>query len=328
MASQAKQKNKLLVLKSIFEQHTDEDHDLTVQEIIGLLSERRIDAERKTVYDDIATLQDFGMDIVVSRRGHSNAYYLASRPFQTEELFILSDAVASSRFLTKKKSNELIGKLQNLTSRHIAPKLSREVFVNSRVKAFNESIYYNINDIHEAIKSDKKITFKYYYYDLERRKKLRHSGYVYKVSPLHLTWEEDKYYLICYCEKHEDISRYRIDRMERVSITDEKRDVLSPEFTEKAKSQLSVYSMFGGEEKAVTIEFHKSLMDSVVDRFGATVASRPTSEDTFKITVDIQISPPFWGWLFQFGDKARILAPNDVKELAKTQLNKITSLYD
>ncbi len=327
MPSQAKQKNKLLVLKSLFEQYTDDDHTLTVQEIIDMLAERRIASERKTVYDDIATLQDCGMDIVITRRGHSNAYYLASRLFQTEELYILADAVASSKFLTKKKSNELIAKLQTLTSKDNAPKLSREVFVNSRAKAFNESIYYIINDIHEAIKSNRKITFKYSYYDIDKRKKHRHGGYVYKVSPLHLTWEEDKYYLICYCEKHEDISRYRIDRMDKISITDEKCDTLSPECVKKAKEQLSIYSMYGGEEKAVTLELHKSLMDTVIDRFGTNIKTTVTSDDTFKVTVDVQISPTFWGWLFQFGDKVKILAPDDVIKLAQTWLDKIGRLY-
>lgn len=327
MAGQSKQKNKLLVIKQLLEQKTDENHALTVQDIIGELASRRISCERKTVYDDIATLQDFGMDIVVSKKGHSNAYYLASRQFQTEELFILSDAVASSKFLTRKKSSELISKLQDLTSNYIAPKLSREVFVNSRVKAFNESIYYNINSIHEAIKSGQKITFRYYYYDLEKRKKLRHGGFVYKVSPKYLAWEEDKYYLICYCEKHEDIARYRIDRMERVSIIDEKAVSLTPETEAIAKAQLSVYSMYGGEEKSVSIEFDQSLVDAVIDRFGTKVNSRITEDGKFRISVDVQISPPFWGWLFQFGDKAKIVAPKDIVAQAQYEISKIAKLY-
>lgn len=327
-AGQSKQKNKLLIIRELFEQYTDENHALTVQDIIRMLSERRISSERKTIYDDIATLQDFGMDIVVSRKGHSNAYYLASRQFQTEELFILSDAVASSRFLTRKKSSELISKLQSLTSKYTAPKLSREVFVESRVKAFNESIYYNINSIHEAIKSGLKITFRYYYYDTEKRKKLRHGGYTYKVSPKYLAWEEDKYYLICYCEKHEDIARYRIDRMERVVITDEKAVSLTPETEAIAKSQLSVYSMYGGEEKSVCIEFDESLVDAVIDRFGTRVKSRITAEGKFRISVDVQISPPFWGWLFQFGSKAKIVSPKEVVQQAKHEITKISKLYE
>ncbi len=325
---QAKQKNKLIVLKDILEQYTDEDHSLTVAEIIALLGENRIASERKTVYDDIATLIDFGMDIVVTRRGHSNAYYVASRLFQTEELYILSDAVASSRFLTKKKSSELISKIQKLTSKYIAPKLSREIFVNSRVKAFNEGIYYNINSIHEAIRRNCKITFKYYYYDIEKRKKLKHAGYVYKVSPLRLVWEEDKYYLVCYCEKHGDIARYRVDRMDGVNVTEEACVTLSEDAEQEAKAQLSVYSMFGGIEKSVSIEFDESLLAAGIDRFGTKVQSRCVADGRFKITVDVQISPPFWGWLFQFGSKARIVAPDDVRELAKQEIAKLASLYE
>lgn len=328
MAGQSKQKNKLLILKEIFETQTDENHPLTVAEIISALARRGISCERKTVYDDISTLIDCGMDIVVGKRGHSNDYYLASRLFQTEELFILADAVSSCKFLTKKKSNELIQKLQTLTSKHNAPELRRDIHVASRAKAFNETIYYAVNAIHSAIKENKKITFRLSYYDIEKRKRLRHDGYLYKASPFYLIWEEDNYYLVCYCEKHQNISRYRVDRMENVTVCDEARDSLSVDDEAIAKAQLSVYSMYGGTEKTVTFEFDHSLMNTVIDRFGQRIICHRTADDKFTITADVQISPPFWGWLFKFRDKARIISPPEVIEQAKNELAAILSQYD
>lgn len=327
MAGQSKQKHKLLVLKEIFETQTDENHPLTVVEIINALARKGISCERKTVYDDINTLIDSGMDIVVSKRGHSNDYYLASRLFQTEELFILADAISSCKFLTKKKSGELIGKLQSLTSKHSAPELSRDIHVASRVKAFNEKIYYSVNAIHSAIKANKKITFRLSYYDIEKHSRLRHDGYLYKASPFYLMWAEDNYYLVCYCEKHEGISRYRVDRMENVEICDEARDSLSVDDEALAKAQLSVYGMYGGTEKTVTFEFDQSLMNTVIDRFGQRVICHRIADDKFTVTADVQISPPFWGWLFTFRDKARVISPPEVIEQAKHELAVILEQY-
>lgn len=327
MASQAKQKNKLLVLKELFEQQTNENHAMTVQEIISALNRKGISAERKTVYDDIATLTDSGFDIVVRKRGHANEYYLGSRLFQTVELCILADAVASCRFLTQKKSAELISKLCKLTDKHTAPMLSRSVHVSSRAKAFNERIYYNVNFVHEAIKDNKKLAFKIAYYDIEKRKRLRHDGLVYKVSPYYLTWEDDNYYLVCYCEKHRGISRYRVDRMENVTVCDEDRIKLSIDEEALAKSQCSVYSMYGGNERTVTLEFDKDLMNVVIDRFGQRIVCKKIDENRFRITVNIQLSPPFWGWLFKFGNKARIIEPAEVIEQARGVLGEIAEMY-
>lgn len=327
MAGTGRQKNKILLLKEFFETQTNEDNAVTVAEIVDYMAGYGISCERKTVYDDINTLIESGMDIVTRRRGHANDYYLASRLFQTEELYILADAVSSCKFLTKRKSKELIQKLQTLTNKFDAPSLSREIHVSSRVKAFNEKIYYTVNAIHEAIRSNKKITFKLAYYDIEKRKKLRHEGYVYTVSPLYLTWEEDNYYLVCYCEKHEGISRYRVDRLENVEITDENRVQLSIDEEALAKAQLSLYSMYGGTEETVTIEFDKELMNAVIDRFGQKVVCKKVSEDRFAIKTDVQISPPFWGWLFKFGDKAKVVEPAEVADQAKKELKAILKQY-
>ncbi len=321
------QKQKLLVLQKILSEKTDEDNSLTVAEIIRELGLYGIKVERKTVYDDIRTLTDFGMDIVVSKKAHSNSYYLASRLFQEEELQILVDAVASSKFLTYKKSNELIAKLATLTSNRQSKKLRRNIYVSGRVKSFNELLYYNVSRIQDSIFKNHQITFKYYEYDPHKKKQLKHMGESYKVSPYHLIWENDNYYLICYCCKHEKICRYRVDRIVEVYELDEKCRELSEDEIDMAKSLRSMYNMYGGTEEKITVEFDNSLIGVVIDRYGENVSVHDVNENTFKVFIDAQISPTFWGWIFQFGNKAEILAPQRVVDEAKKQIEMLNNLY-
>lgn len=327
MAGLSKQKQKLLIMEQMFNKRTDEEHALTGNQLIELLGNEGIKAERKTIYDDIATLCDSGLQLETTKIGHSNAYFLADRLFQEEELFLLVDAVASSKFLTIKKSNELIKKLQTLTSEHKAKQLRRSIYVGNRSKAVNESVYYSINTIQNGIFNDKDITFKYFEYNIEKKKQLRHGGETYTVSPFQLIWENDNYYLACYCYKHEKICRYRIDRMTAVEELDRKRRKLTEEEEQELKNQRSLYSMYGGVKETVRIQFDNSLINVVIDRFGERVICHPNSENSFYINAEVQISPTFWGWLFQFGNKAKILAPNYVAAMAQKQLEEIASMY-
>lgn len=327
MAGLSKQKQKLLIMEQLFNKRTDENHALTGNQLIDILAHQDIKAERKTIYDDIATLCDSGIKLEVTKIGHSNAYFLSERLFQDEELFLLADAVASSKFLTIKKSNELIKKLQSLTSDHKAKQLRRSIYVDNRTKAFNENIYYTINTVQEGIFSDRNITFNYFEYSLEKRKQLKHGGELYTVSPFQLIWENDNYYLACYCFKHKKICRYRVDRMTNVSVSDEKRCKLTEEEAEEMKNQRSLYSMYGGEEETVQIQFDNSLINVVIDRFGERVICHQNSENTFYINADVQISPTFWGWLFQFGDKAKILGPSQVTVMAQRKIKELADMY-
>lgn len=327
MAGLSRQKQKLLLLEQLFNKRTDEDHALTGNQLIEILGNQGIKAERKTIYDDIATLCDSGLNLEVTKSGHSNAYFLADRLFQDEELFLLADAVSSSKFLTIKKSNELIKKLQALTSDYKAKQLRRSIYVDNRTKAFNECIYYTINTVQEGIFNDKNITFNYYEYSVEKKKQLKHGGELYSVSPFQLIWENDNYYLACYCFKHGKICRYRVDRMANVSVTNEKRRKLTKEEDAELKNQRSVYSMYGGEEQSLQIQFHNSLINVVIDRFGERIICHQNSKDTFYINVDVQISPTFWGWLFQFGTKAKILGPSQAVAMAKDEVKKLNNLY-
>ncbi len=314
-------------MKQLFERRTDDKHTLTGNRLIEILGENGIKAERKTIYDDIKTLSDSGMAIETTKDGHSNAYYLADRLFQDEELYVLADAVASSRFLTQKKSRELIRKLQQLTSDYKAKDLRRVVYVENRTKTFNEQIYYAINKIQEGIFTQSQIRFKYFEYTVEKRKQLKHGGEVYTVSPYVLVWENENYYLVCYSEKHDNISRFRVDRMTQVEMTELPRRELLDEEQDKVNNLQSIYGMYGGEIMELKIQFDNSLINVVMDRFGEKTICHKNSDETFYINREVQIAPTFWGWLFQFGDKAKVLAPAEAVELAKEEIKKISDNY-
>ena len=322
-----RQKHKLLVLQNLLLTETDENHKLSGQEIIDRLGVLGISVERKTVYDDIETLMQAGIDIVVERQGHANVYYVGSRLFQDEELSVLANAVASSRFLTVKKSNELIKKLQTLTSRHTAQLFKRSVYIENRAKSYNETIYYTLNSIHEAINRNKRITFKYTEYGLDKKKRLRHGGELYEVSPYYLIWDNDNYYLICHSDKHDGIVKYRPDRMADVKVASVSRHALTVQEEDLAKRLRSAYNMFDGTMETVTLEMSDKLMDVVLDRYGDSVNVQRVSPTTFSVKVSVQVSPTFWGWLFQFGTDAKVIAPDWVKEEAKKQLTKILERY-
>lgn len=327
LTPKSRQKLKLLTLQKILLTETDENHKLSGNELIDKLALYDIKAERKTIYDDIATLIESGLDVVVEKSGHSNVYYVASRLFQEEELLVLADAVASSRFLTQKKSNELIKKLQSLTSKHNAQHLRRTVYVGNRAKTYNESIYYSINAIHEAIHKNYQITFRYTEYDLNKRKRYRHGGDLYKVSPYYLIWESDCYYLVCYCQKHEELCRYRVDRMNDVTVTKSKRRELSITEEELAKSLRATYNMYGGKTETVTLEMTNGLINVLIDRFGDSIYVTPVTQDKFRVKLEVQISPTFWGWLLQFGTDAKVVSPEWVKNEAQIMLGELLEAY-
>ena len=327
MAVEARQKLKLLTMKKFFETETDEKHTVTGAKLIEWLGSRGIKAERKTIYDDIRTLCESGMDIVTVKDGHSNAYYLGERTFQQEELLVLANIVASSRFLTKKKSRELVKKLQTLTNRYDAERLYGQIYIDNRAKSFNEVIYYSVNKIQEGISTGKEIRFKYTEFNPDKKQVLKHGGEFYTVTPYTLVWENENYYLVCYCNKHEKICRYRVDRMLNVELTDTDARKLSDEEKNEVTNLQSVYGMYGGRRESVTMQFDNSLANVVIDRFGLDCHPTRKNENSFTLTVDVQIAPTFWGWFFQFGNKAKIVSPENVIEEGKQYLNEILQNY-
>ena len=265
MSKSSNQKLKLLYLLKILFEKTDTDHTLTVPEMISELKKYDISAERKSIYDDLESLKTFGIDILC-RKTKTYDYYIASRSFELAELKLLADAVASSKFITEKKSRELIKKIGSLTSSHEAQYLKRQVYVAGRVKTINEKIYYNVDKLHQAISTNQQISFKYFEYTVDKKKRYRNDGNKYTASPYALMWDDENYYLISNYEKHEGITHFRVDKMEDIEILDVKSiqndDINIGEYAKK------VFSMFGGEEAILRVMFDNSLLGVVIDRFG------------------------------------------------------------
>lgn len=313
-----KTKQKLIYLAKIFEKYTDEDKGLSTNDILKKLSSEGIKVSRQTLYSDIETLKDCGMDILI-RHGTNNVneYFLASRTFEVPEIKMLIDAVQSSYFITKKKSSQLTEKIASLVSENQAKKIKREAIIADKIKASNETIYYTIDTIYDAINNNNKIRFRYFRKTPDLKKEYRNNGDYYIVSPYMLSWSNNNYYLICYNEKYNDMSQFRIDKIENICIYNEKRRKLDEDFNIYEYID-KMYLMYNGEMKPVTMRFHNSLTDAVIDHFGENISIIRENNDYFKITQRVSVSPTFYSWLFQFGDKAKILAPSDVlQELIK-----------
>lgn len=258
--------------------------------------------------------------VYIFLKGNISGYYVASRDFELPELKLLADAVTSSRFLTEKKSNELLKKIEGLSSIHEAKQIQRQVFVTNRVKAMNERIYINVDTIHRAISEGKKISFKYFDYDIHKKKKYRDGLRI--CSPYALSRDDERYYLISYYEKYKNISNFRIDRMEAVTILDEKSDP-KPDNFNVAEYMNSSFSMFSGDPEEVKLRFCNSLINPVIDRFGTDITVIADGEEHFTVRVKVKAEPPFFAWLFQFGGKVQIIDPKELKEKYMMQLNEV-----
>ena len=323
MSKSPNQKLKLLYLLKILMEKTDAEHTLTVPEMIKELNKYNINAERKSIYDDIESLKTFGIDILCQKSKTYN-YYIASRTFQLAELKLLADAVASSKFITEKKSKQLIKKIGSLTSSHEAKQLTRQIYVAGRVKTMNEKIYYNVDIIHQAISSNKQISFKYFEYTIDKKKHYRNDGNLYTASPYALTWDDENYYMISYYEKYESITHFRVDKMENIEILELKshnEEINIAEYTKK------IFSMYGGEEETVRIQFDNSLLGVVIDRFGKDTVTYKVNDNNFMAILTVELSPPFWGWIFQFGNKVRIVSPENVKDMFVKYIDAVREEY-
>lgn len=320
-----KQKLKLLYLAKILLEKTDEEHTMTVQDMIAELKKFDISAERKSIYDDLENLRLFGLDIC-SRKTKTTDYFIAGREFELPELKLLVDSVQASKFITHKKSMELISKIEKLTSHANAKKLHRQVFVTNRVKTLNEQIYYNVDIIHDAIADDRKITFQYFDYDLDKKKVYRKNGERYIESPVALTWDDENYYMITYKAKYNNYTHYRVDKMEHIEPCDEKRTLPESKFDLSSYAK-ATFQMFSGTEKDVSILFDNSLVGVVYDRFGVNIPMSKKGDNHFLCRVKVAVSPQFLSWVMSFGDKAKIVSPVDVVEEMQLLLAKISNQY-
>ena len=306
------QRLKILYLYKILLDYTDEDHHLTMPEIIAHLQRFGISAGRKALYEDIEALKVFGLDIV-SGRGSNSGYAVVGRDFELPELKLLADAAASSKFLTEKKSAQLIRKLETLTSVYSGKQLARQVFIADRVKTGNERIYIVVDTIHRAIHDHRQISFRYFDYDVNKQKKYREGKRV--CPPYALTWDNDKYYLVAYYAKYGTAINFRVDRMDQVKILPDTSDPM-PEGFSLSKHLASSFSMFTGTSETVKLRFDNSLMNVVIDHFGRDVPVFHSDDGTFTISADIKTEKPhpFFGWLVKFGSMVQIIEPVSLRE--------------
>ena len=318
------QKLKILYILDYLQKNSHEDKPVRAGELIDMLAKKEIRCDRKTVYSDIATLQEFGIDII-SVPGKNGGYYIASRNFQLSELKLLIDAVLSSRYLTEKKSRELIEKLCDQVGEHEAGLLMRNVYVSGRVKSMNETIYYNVNDIQDAISQNKQISFRYFDWNIHGNRQYREKAYA--ASPYGLCQDNENCYLLAYSQRH-GITSYRVDRMENIQLLNDNR-IPCPELTGKAFTEHAnkLFQMFAGDALDVKLRFHKVLLNVVIDRFGRDIMLIPDGEDYFNFTVKVAVSPMFLSWVIGFGDKAQILYPQSVIDACKELCQQATSHY-
>lgn len=322
------QKQKLLYIEQLLRARTDESHAVTAPQIIDYLAKHGIHADRKTIYRDIQALCDFGLDIVKGE-GPRDGYFLASREFELAEVKLLVDLVQSAKFITTKKSRELIEKLEGLVSEGDARKLHRQVVVADRNKAVNESIYYSVDVIYSAIADNAQIRFQYYDWNVRKEIELRRGGAFYQVSPWLLTFDDENYYLVAYDSGAQQMKHYRVDKMLHIEQTRAAREGRARyEEIDVAAYAKKTFGMFAGQERSIRLVCDGSLTGVVVDRFGGDVAIRPYAENCILVRAHVAVSPQFYGWLAGLSDKVRILTPEDVAEDYRRYLRAILSAYE
>ena len=322
------QKLKMLYLWKLFAEQTDDEHGLTMAQIIEKLSAQGVNADRKTLYLDFEELRRFGLDILATQVGRQTYYSLGARDFELPELKLLVDSVQAAKFITDKKSRELIRKLEGLVSVHQARQLHRQVLISGRVKTMNESIYYNIDRLHEAINADAQIRFQYYQWNVDKQMELRRNGAWYQVSPWALIWDDENYYLVGYDAGDDKIKHFRVDKMLRIRSTDERRAGKdSFKAFDSARYAKSLFGMYGGEETSVTLEGDNGMVGVVIDRFGKDVALVPVDEHRFEASVNVAVSPQFFGWIMALGGSVRITGPAPVVKQMQDAVRRLAEQY-
>lgn len=322
------QKLKPFYVMNYLLENTDEEHTVTVNQIIAHLEAQGISAERKSIYSDIEALQVLGVDIERVDSGNYVGYYVASRTFELPELKLLVDSVQSSKFITHKKTASLIKKIEKLASIHEAQLLNRQVFVKNRIKTMNESIYYNVDEIHNGISKNKRIKFLYFEETVSGERNYRHGGAYYVVSPFALTWDDENYYMVAYDSDARMIKHYRVDKMEKISVTDETRDGLEAyNALDMAVYAKKTFGMFTGHEVNVAMRFDNHLVGAVRDRLGRDVFIVADGPDHFTVHADVVVSPQFFAWVCGFGAQAVITGPNEVVEQMKNHVEAIAAQY-
>ena len=322
------QKLRTLYLMEILLERTDDEHMLNASELCTILKqEYGISTDRRTIYTEMEILDKFGLDIQ-QKKGKNPGYYIGARDFELPELKLLVDAVQSSKFITEKKSKELIQKLEKLCCKTDVEMLSKYVFIVNRPKTENETVYYNVDYIHNAIYENKEITFQYTEWTIKKEFKLKKNGAFYVVSPWALTWDDENYYLVAYDAAAGIIKHYRVDKMRDAEImeADRKGEESFKNFDLAAYAK-KTFGMYGGVDAEVTLECRNELAGVVIDRFGHDVWMIPQGEDHFKIKVLVSVSPQFLGWITGIGAGMKIIGPEHVKQQYKEYLLDVLENY-
>lgn len=319
-------KRRILTLLQYLYEQTDEDHQITSDDLIEYLKEQGVPANKKTLKNDLDLITDAGLDIVTVA-SKPNRYFWGTRKFEMPELKLLIDAVSSSRFITEKKSRQLGQKLSELASVNQKKELRRHVYATNRIKTGNEHIYYIVDTINRAINDHKRISFKYIDYDGNKNQILRNEGEVYELSPYALFWNEDFYYVVGWSDKHGNVSTFRVDRLYNPEVTTIAA-IKKPQDFDLDNYSRQIFEMFDGEEVKVRLECRNELMKYIIDRFGKDVETTRSGDDFFIATIDVALSPTFYSWVFQFAGKMRILSPqkavSDIIEMANTIIQRET----
>ena len=322
------QKFKLYRLAQIMLEQTDDEHYITMPEIKEALARYEITADRKSIYADLRDLEVLGIEVEGEPVGKGYHYHVVSRPFELPELKLLVDAIQSSKFITEKKTNALIRKLEKQVSRYEAMKLQRQVFVSGRIKTMNESIYYTVDAIHNAISENKKIRFQYYQWNVKKEMELRRDGAWYHISPWGLSWDDENYYLVGYDSDAGEIRHYRVDKMLHIRMSDEPREgkehFRKLDMADYAKKS---FGMFGGKEQKVKLLVDNSLAGVIIDRFGKEVMMIPADPEHFTVNVTVMVSSVFLGWVFSLGERVKILGPEEVVGRMREEGERLVRQY-
>ncbi|MBO5570585.1 MAG: transcriptional regulator [Clostridia bacterium] len=323
------QKVKLLKLMELLRQETDEDHPIATSEICQRLGEMGISCERRTVGKDMKTLRAQGFEIMSELRGHENCYWISDRSFELPELKILMDAVQAALFIPEDKTEELVAKIAALGGSHQAELLRGNIIRFNTRKHSNHAVYYNVQAIEEAIREKKKISFRYFDLDENLEKAYRMEGGRYHAEPVSLIYEENNYYLLSFSRKYDRMLNYRVDRMDTVRVEDEAVSDEAQRKIQRAGTMVEeAFRMYQGETHAVTLQFHDKLIGMLYDKFGEDLRIRRLDGHTCETRVNVQLSPPFWGWLFMLREDLRITAPAELIEEFRMQLAAANQLYE
>ena len=328
MPKGANQKFKLYRLAQIMLENTDDEHYITMPEIMEELGKYEVTADRKTIYADLRDLSVLGIEVEGEPIGNRYHYRVVNRPFELPELKLLVDSIQSSKFITEKKTNTLIKKLEKLVSKYDAQRLQRQVYVSGRIKTMNESIYYTVDAIHNAISENKKIKFQYFQWNVKKEMELRHGGAWYHISPWGLSWDDENYYLIAYDSSEGIIKHFRVDKMLYIKSNGKGREGRQAfKSFDMAAYARKMFGMYGGKEEWVRIECDNSFAGVMIDRFGKDVSMIRLDDKRFVVNVEVAVSRQFLAWIISLGEGVTLVGPDNVVEMMNIEIDRLIKQY-